>query len=165
MINLRNRVALLTTLPLIVVPLAYSGHKPARTADLLNNTVAEMTITMDGASQRPTKVITDATGTAKFSWAGTGPISYVITVKKLSGVPTGAHIHGPADAETAAGVLVPFKLDSVIPNGTIATGSIGPNTRMSITLDSLKKLMSSGHAYVNVHTAKNPAGEIRGQFK
>ena len=36
---------------------------------------------------------------------------------------------------------------------------------MSISLDSLKKLITSGKAYVNVHTAKNPAGEIRGQFK
>ena len=30
---------------------------------------------------------------------------------------------------------------------------------------SVIKTLESGKAYVNVHTAKNPAGEIRGQVK
>jgi hypothetical protein len=48
------------------------------------------------------------------------------------------------------------------PNGVFASGTLTDGT---VNLASLKTLLASGSAYVNVHTSANPAGEIRGQVK
>jgi hypothetical protein len=63
-----------------------------------------------------------------------------------------AHFHGPAASGVAAGVVVPISgsLDSPL-TGTAALndGQIGD--------------LRAGLWYINIHTAKYPAGEIRGQ--
>ncbi len=164
MTGLKNGIALLAAFSLSMASWTYGGPHSAGAAAPPGRAFSEVEISLDGMSERPKQTTARSTGTAKFTWTRTSPISYVIKVKALSGVPTAAHIHGPADAEGTAGPVVTFKLDSIVPNGTIAVGSID-STMATIRLDSLKKLMENGHAYVNVHTAKYPAGEIRGQFK
>lgn len=154
--------AVLAAFPVFLAAWVYSGSNTPGAS--VRPAFSEVTITMDGNSERPKQTTSNSTGSAKFTWTATSPISYRITVKALTGVPTAAHIHGPANSEGTAGPIVTFKLDSVVPNGTIAVGSID-STMSKVPLDSLKKLMNNGNAYVNVHTAKYPAGEIRGQFK
>jgi len=94
------------------------------------------------------------------------------------------HIHGPFTAGTtgSAGVLLNFD-PAVSTGGTFtnvtftglktatsgsATGSVTLNNALSLTStvkgDSLEKLLLAGAVYVNIHTATNPAGEIRGQI-
>ncbi len=75
-----------------------------------------------------------------------------ISVKGLSGVITGIHIHQGA-AGVSGGVIV--NLNPYI-NGNRITAKITSGLDWS-------KLMQ-GMYYVNVHTAANPAGEIRGQI-
>jgi hypothetical protein len=79
----------------------------------------------------------------------------------LTGVPTGMHIHGPAAAGQNAGVLIdlsPLNFTSVIPtNGGVIFGSVLYPT------DLVSDLLA-GSNYVNIHTALNPGGEIRGQL-
>lgn len=80
----------------------------------------------------------------KLTWKG----SY----KDLSGPATMAHFHGPAPEGKNAGVVVP-----IAPNG--------PEFEGSATLtDAQAKEMLAGEWYVNVHTAANKGGEIRGQL-
>jgi hypothetical protein len=152
--------ATLAAFPLALAAVAWAGTHPVVETPALSET----TVSLDGMSERPKPTTTRSTGTAKFTWTQTSPISYRIEVNSLSGVPTGAHIHGPADREGTAPPIVVFKLDSVIAHGTIAIGSID-SSMVKVSLDSLKELIDDGMAYVNVHTAKYPDGEIRGQFK
>ncbi len=81
--------------------------------------------------------------TKKLTWKG----SY----KDLTGPATAAHFHGPAGEGKNAGVAIP-----ITPNG--------PEFEGSATLtDAQAKELLGGEWYVNVHTATNKGGEIRGQ--
>jgi hypothetical protein len=84
------------------------------------------------------------TGTKKLTWKG--------TVSGLSGNATAAHFHGPAEPGKNAGVLVPAP---GVTNGPFEGSA-------TLTDDQAKALMGD-QAYFNVHTAANPAGEVRGQ--
>ena len=64
-----------------------------------------------------------------------------------------------------AGPVVKGFTINAVASGTVATGTIDLTLPVSATVsgDSLKVLFNNGNAYVNVHTAANPGGEIRGQ--
>jgi hypothetical protein len=84
------------------------------------------------------------TGSKKLSWKG--------TYSGLSGAATAAHFHGPADPGKNAGVAVP-----ITPNTSPLEGS-------TTLTDAQAADLQAGRWYVNVHTAANPGGEIRGQL-
>ncbi len=91
-------------------------------------------------------------------------LTYSISVSDLSGPATAAHIHVGAD-----GVSGPPVLTFGIKNGgkgRIAEGSVdlSKNVSNGVSGDSLRVLLGNGSAYVNVHTAKHPGGEIRAQI-
>jgi hypothetical protein len=81
-------------------------------------------------------------------------VTYKVTWTGLTGPATMAHFHGPAAAGANAGVLVP--LGEPNPKSPI-TGTSKLNAAQ------IKDFMD-GKVYVNVHTAANPGGEIRGQM-
>lgn len=68
----------------------------------------------------------------------------------------GAHIHAPATKEENASIIVDFENF-----GSITTSPIIGETLIS---DQLLLEIIDGLAYVNIHTQRNPAGEIRGQI-
>lgn len=79
----------------------------------------------------------------------------------LTGPATGMHIHGPAPTNVAASVII-----SLLANHTPATnpalgGFIGGT--VTLTPDQATNLLA-GSNYINIHTALNPNGEIRGQL-
>lgn len=133
---------------------------------------------LNGAKEKPTAVTTTATGQALVVVNSAGTLSYSVTWTGLTGAPTGAHIHGPADSNSTAGVLINF---TALPAGSFqaspsvmtAAGSSSGNVNVKSTAvilptvsgDSLVKLLNAGLLYVNVHTAANAAGEIRTQLK
>jgi hypothetical protein len=124
----------------------------------------QFSVTLNGASERPDPVTTTATGTATLSFTGTGSITYSVTVSDLSADPVGAHIHGPADVNTAASIIVGLTPLANLLTGTLVSGTISGTDDPAISLDSLKVLLRNGNAYLNVHTADHEAGEIRGQI-
>jgi hypothetical protein len=79
-------------------------------------------------------------------------LHWKLTFTKLSGPATAAHIHLGAMGK-AGNVLVPLC-------GPCKSGASGTATLTA----ALKKDFTKHLLYVNVHTAKNPAGEIRGQL-
>ena len=80
-------------------------------------------------------------------------ISWKLTYRRLSGRAVAAHLHR-GRAGTAGGVILALC-------GPCRSGQTG---RAKLTR-AVAEAMRRGTAYVNVHTAKNTAGEIRGQVK
>ncbi|MBI3586700.1 MAG: CHRD domain-containing protein [Ignavibacteriales bacterium] len=113
------------------------------------------TAKIDGAQEVPS-VTTTATGTGTFVLnAGGTQLTYHITINGLT--PTLAHFHnGPVG--TAAGVVKNLSFTNGVASGTwSSTDASQPLT------DSLLTELLRGRLYVNVHTAANGGGEIRGQ--
>lgn len=112
------------------------------------------TARLSGRSEIP-KTDSKATGKMEAEFDTTSKmLNYTLTFDGLSGPATVAHIHGPATRAQSAGVLVP--LGDKNPTSPI-TGSVTLN-------DDQVKYLRSSKLYVNVHTAANPGGEIRGQI-
>jgi hypothetical protein len=112
----------------------------------------KMKATLDGASQVPANTSTGK-GTADIDYDPTSKkLSWKVTYSGLSGPATAAHFHGPAAAGANAGVKVP------IPNATSS-----PVEGSATLTDEQAADLVAGKYYVNIHTAANPGGEIRGQ--
>jgi hypothetical protein len=77
-------------------------------------------------------------------------VNWKVTQEGLTGDPTAAHIHGPAKAGENAGPVVDL-------SANIMEGSA------DITPEQIQ-MLRDGNAYVNIHTAQYPDGEIRGQL-
>ncbi len=105
-----------------------------------------------GAEVPPTD--SAGTGTANASLdTTTRKLTYDVSWKGLTGAATAAHFHAPADPGKNAPVAVSFGNNPTSPVTGTAT----------LTEDQVKQLMA-GQFYANVHTAKHPGGEIRGQM-
>jgi hypothetical protein len=112
----------------------------------------KMKATLDGKSETPPNT-SAATGKADIDYdAATKKLSWTLTYSGLSGPATAAHFHGPADPGKNAGVAV------AIPNA-----GTSPVTGSATLTDAQAADLEAGKYYVNVHTAANPGGEIRGQ--
>ena len=84
--------------------------------------------------------------------SSTSKFTYTITYSGLSGPVTAAHFHGPAAPGANAGVALDMK-------GDLASPIHGETT---LTADQAEWL-TKGLWYINLHTAENPKGEVRGQ--
>ena len=85
----------------------------------------------------------------------TNEITWNVTFSGLTGPAIAAHIHGPGVPGANAGVLVGFDPPKA-PAGEIK----GSNVILVKQVEDLK----AGKWYVNIHTAANKGGEIRGQL-
>ena len=110
--------------------------------------------TLDGSQQSP-PVTTKGKGTATLTFDTTKKkLSWNVKYSGLSGPAVAAHIHGPADMGANADPVIPFK------------GKLKSPIKGSATLtDAQAADLEAGKYYVNVHTAKNKDGEIRGQIE
>ena len=120
------------------------------------------TATLSGGAEVP-PVATSATGSATFVLSPDGTtIRYLVQYSGLSDALAAAHIHLGA-AGSNGGVMLPLAagpspmvgiLDA---SDFLATGGV---TTFSGALEAIR----AGTTYINLHTAANPAGELRGQL-
>lgn len=113
----------------------------------------KLSATLNAAQEvpKPGGKLTGATGRFTATLDGK-KLTWLLTFKGLTGKATAAHIH-LGKRGVAGGVAVPLC-------GPCASGAKGTATLTA----AVKKTVLSNGAYVNLHTAKNPGGEIRGQI-
>ncbi len=133
---------------------------------------ATWTATLNGANERPTPNNSPATGRAWFIDNGS-TITYRLEYSGLAAPAFAAHIHR-GTADVAGAVMVPLTVVAQTSGVTIGTidmtvADISSEAGTQSPAD-LRALLSSGGAYVNVHTNCNctpqtgfTGGEIRGQ--
>jgi hypothetical protein len=129
-----------------------------RVADLVGVTNLALTARLSGEAERPNPVSTGASGLGSFQLKG-DDLTVDVSYENLSGPAVAAHIHGPAPASASASVMI----DLAPLNG----GSFGISGALQGTIKltaSQRTAILAGQTYVNVHTAANPGGEIRGQI-
>ena len=109
---------------------------------------------MNAAQEVPKQAVPAMAGTGTFTSSILGrDMSWRLTFSHLSGPALAAHIHvGKVGA--AGAIIVPL----------CAPCKSGVHKTLALTPPQLSAI-GKGNTYVNVHTKKNPAGEIRGQLK
>jgi hypothetical protein len=147
----------------ITVALAIVGI----TSGLTNSVVAQeqkFVATLSGQEEVP-PTNSQGTGMAEVTVSGENA-EYSVNASNMQGV-TAGHIHSGGQGENGPIIVTLFKNDS--PSNEVSeTGSItadkleGPMAGKQLT--DLVTAMSNGETYVNIHTEKNPNGEIRGQI-
>lgn len=114
--------------------------------------MGEQTVALSGANEVPA-VTTTASGTAKVTIKDDRSVKVEVAVSGMT--PTASHIHMGAPG-TNGPVIVPFTKTG---DNTFASS---PGAKLT---EEQYAAYKAGNLYVNVHSAKNPGGEIRGQIK
>jgi hypothetical protein len=119
----------------------------------------KVSATLNARQEVPKQVVKTPNATGSFSGSyvehgKTATLKWKLTYAHLSGAAMQAHIH-LGKAGVSGNVIVPLCA------GNCRSGLTGTAKITS----KLVAQMEAGKTYVNVHTAKNPAGEIRGQVK
>jgi len=109
------------------------------------------TVTLAGSNEVP-PVTTSATGTANITVGADRSVKATVTATGMTA--TASHIHMGA-AGSNGPVIVPFTKSG-------DTFSAAPDAKLTEEQFAAYK---AGKLYVNVHSAKDPGGEIRGQLK
>ncbi|MEO8304520.1 MAG: CHRD domain-containing protein [Betaproteobacteria bacterium] len=112
---------------------------------------ADVKVKLSGANEVP-PVTTSSSGEGTISIADDGAVSGSVMTKGIQG--TAAHIHIAAAGKNGP-VIVPFTKD-----GDTYKAPAGAK----LNADQIKAF-KAGELYVNVHSAANPGGELRGQLK
>jgi hypothetical protein len=140
-----HKVALLAAAAVTALALAGLGAGAS--------TVDKVSATLNTGQEVPKPKATRGVGT----FTGTlrsRKLSWKLTFSKLTGPAAAAHIHLAARGKANPAPAVPLC-------GPCKSGQTG-TARIT---DKVERALENGTAYVNVHTAKNAGGEIRGQIK
>ena len=118
--------------------------------------------TLDGASEVP-PVVTAASG---IGWVAISSddttITYHVEYSGLSGALAASHIHTGAPG-VAGGVILPLAASASPMDGTLTSADFTPSGSVTTFAEAVAAI-KAGTTYVNLHTAANPGGEIRGNL-
>jgi hypothetical protein len=142
------RASIAPALLVLVLGLTGCGQmRPSQNVDIYEATLA-------GAQEVPPNP-SPGRGVAEVQInTSTNVLTWKVTYSGLTGPATAAHIHGPAAPGQNVGVVVPFTNVTAQPiqgQATITPAQYGD--------------LAAGLWYVNVHSARYPDGEIRGQLR
>lgn len=118
--------------------------------------------TLGGDKEVP-PVTTTASGSATVTISDDGSsITYSVTYSGLSGDLAASHIHLGASG-TNGGILFPLAHGPSPFSGTLTSADLTATGDVS-TYEQALAAIRAGNTYVNLHTAANAGGEIRGQL-
>ena len=118
-------------------------------------------VALDGDQEVPS-VTTTATGSGWVLVSADGStITYYVEYSGLSGAAAAAHIH-LGEAGVNGGVMLPLAVSASPMLGTLTSADLTPTGSVTDFAGAVAAI-EAGSTYVNVHTAANPGGEIRGQ--
>ncbi len=141
--------SVLATAALALTLISCNDHNLAPT-----NAQIALTSTLSGSAERPTPVVSPGTGT--FTGVvdrATRVLSYTVTYSGIT--PVAGHLHRINNSTTGNG---PVEI------GFASLGSPIVGTATLATTGRVDSLIN-GFYYVNLHTAANPGGEIRGNVR
>ncbi len=129
-----------------------------------------LTASLNGANETPTALNTGAFGSATVTVDMTArTVSYVVDVFNLPSGVSASHIHAGA-AGTSGPVVVNFAPPVPASNDFRFSGTV-KDTEFVLrpdqgirSADDMFQAILGGNSYVNVHSAVNGGGEIRGQL-
>ena len=144
---MKKLVSILTAVA--VAALAFAAISSARPAAAH----FRLSTVLNAGQEIPKQVVKNQSAHGTFTGTLVGTkLTWKLTFAKLTGPAAAAHIHAGAMGK-AGGVVVALC-------GPCTSGMTGTATVSASLLSTIKK----HGTYVNVHTAKNPNGEIRGQL-
>ncbi len=109
-------------------------------------------VALKGSEEVPANT-SKGTGTAEVSYdKASKKLSWKVTYSGLTGAATAGHIHGPAEPGKNSGVVIPF------------AAAASPIEGSATLTDAQAADLLAGKYYINIHTADNKSGEIRGQL-
>jgi CHRD domain len=120
---------------------------------------------LSGTAERPTPVVTDGVGDAKFESDGAS-VAFELKWDDLTSPAFAAHIHcgGPEEAGPVGVTLFAGAMETEGEvRGTFTAPDPGNACGWKDLADVLDA-MDTGDTYVNVHTTQHRGGEIRGQI-
>jgi CHRD domain len=120
------------------------------------NTISYKAHLTGGSEVPPTASGGTGDGTFTVNTA-TKTIAWNVKYAGLTGPATAAHIHGPAAPGANAGPIITFANLAPSTNASEIAGN-------AVLTDAQIADLKAGKLYVNVHTAANKGGEIRGQI-
>jgi Cu/Zn superoxide dismutase len=143
---MKNRWIAAVAVALLAVALAAMGNAGSAQT-------TKLSASLDTKQEVPKPSATAGKGTFTGTVTGT-KLRWKLTFSKLTGAAAAAHIHLAKRGKANPAPAVPLC-------GPCRSGKSGTAT---VSASVLRKIKAGG-AYVNVHTAKNAGGEIRGQIK
>lgn len=135
------------------------GSGELRGQILPKTTAVALSSALSGAAERPTPVSTPGGGTGLLALEG-NLLHFSVNYDNLKADANNAHIHGIADTESPAGVLV-----NLVPSNGGAFGRNGTLAGTVALSAAHRAAILEGRTYINIHSVgEHASGEIRGQI-
>jgi hypothetical protein len=133
-----------------LIGLALTGYLGASSAAVAETITYKAVL---NAQSQPTPNDSKGTGTGEVTYDTTSKtLTWTVTFDGLTGPATAAHFHGPAEPGQNAGVAL-----------LIGNNPTSPAKGTATLTDAQAADLAAGRWYINIHTAANRGGEIRGQ--
>jgi hypothetical protein len=152
----------LTTMAAVVLMLTMAGAAQAQTVNF--------TAELSGTNETPAPgVTTGAFGSATVTWdMATQTLTWIIDVWNMPSGTSNAHFHvgGPGVAgPTVVNIAFPANIsnDYRLAGSATAANLTARGEQGIRSWDDFGQSLLGGQIYINVHSAANPGGEVRGQ--